>query len=79
MSPEKKEKWLAAYAAAPGKKERMAMLRELHYRTLKEARALPIGLMPYASLARGPWKFNYPAAIAGDHLWRLRRDRWTPK
>jgi len=73
LSPEGKEKWLAAYVACPGKKERMAMLRELHYKTLAGARAIPIGLMPYASIAREPWEFNYPAAIAGDHLWRLRR------
>lgn len=73
MRPEEKEKWLAAYVAAGGKEERMLLLRELQYRTLAEGRVVPIGLMPYASLARAPWKFNYPAALAGDHLWRLRR------
>lgn len=73
MRPEEKEKWLAAYVAAGGKEERMLLLRELQYRTLAEGRVVPIGLMPYASLARRPWKFNYPAALAGDQLWRLRR------
>lgn len=73
MQPLEKEKWLAAYVAAGGKEERMRLLRELQYRTLAAGRVVPIGLMPYASLARKPWKFNYPAAIAGDHLWRLRR------
>lgn len=73
LSPAEKEKWLAGYLAAGGKEERMLLLRELQYRTLSAGRVLPIGLMPYASLARAPWKFNYPSAMAGDHLWRLRR------
>lgn len=73
MQPREKDKWLAAYVAAGGKEARMLLLRELQYRTLSEGRVAPIGLMPYASLARKPWKFNYPAALAGDHLWRLRR------
>jgi len=74
LGPAETEKWLAAYLAEPAKEARMELLRELQYRTLRDARTLPVGLLPYASLARKPWKFNYPAALAGDHLWRLRRN-----
>jgi len=68
-----KEKWFARYAACPDKKTRARMLQDLHYRTLAEARVLPIALMPYSSVVRKPWKFNYPAMFGGDNLWRLRR------
>ncbi len=74
MTPEEKDKWLTAYLAAPDRKERARRLQDLHYRTLKEARVLPIALMPYASVVRKPWKFNYPAMFGGDNLWRLRRE-----
>ncbi len=74
MNTAAKEKWFAKYASCPDKKTRSLMLQDLHYRTLKEARVLPIALMPYASVARKPWKFNYPAMFGGDNLWRLRRE-----
>lgn len=73
------EAWRQKYLAAADKRERMALLRELQFDTMARGRALPIGLMPYASLARRPWVFNYPEAIAGDQLWRLRRQKWTQK
>lgn len=70
MTPGSKREWFAAYLAAPGKPERMEMLRELHYRTLAGAVALPLGLQPYASVARAPWRFE--PRMAGDPLWRLK-------
>lgn len=73
MSAADKEKWLARYMNAPDKKARSAMLQSLQYAALSEARALPLGLVPYASVARKPWEFNFPGAISGDWLWRLRR------
>lgn len=73
------EAWRQKYLAAADKRERMALLRELQFDTMALGRALPLGLMPYASLARRPWAFNYPEAIAGDQLWRLRRQKWTQK
>lgn len=72
-----KKAWRRRYLSAADKRTRMDMLRELQFETMMEARTLPVGLMPYASLARGPWKFDYPEAIAGDQLWRLRRTSWT--
>lgn len=74
MNPEEKDKWLTNYLAASDKKTRARLLQDLHYRTLKEARVLPIALMPYSSVVRKPWKFNYPAMFGGDNLWRLRRE-----
>jgi len=73
MDKAAKEKWFARYAACPDKKNRSRILQDLHYRTLSEARVLPIALMPYSSVVRKPWKFNYPAMFGGDNLWRLRR------
>lgn len=73
MNPKEKDKWLTGYLAAPDRKARTHMLQDLHYRTLKEARVLPIALMPYSSVVRKPWKFDYPAMFGGDNLWRLRR------
>lgn len=73
------EDWRRKYLAAQDKPERMRLLRELQFDTMVRGRALPLGLMPYASLARRPWRFNFPEALAGDQLWRLRRDEWTRK
>lgn len=73
MNPVEKDKWLTDYLAADNRKTRASMLQDLHYRTLKEARVLPIALMPYSSVVRKPWKFNYPTMFGGDNLWRLRR------
>lgn len=73
MSEEAKKKWFGAFISAPSKNARAEMLRELQYRTLKNAEALPVALMPYASLAKKPWNFDYPSMFGGDNLWRLRR------
>lgn len=73
MKPADKKAWLAHYVSVPGKRERAALLRDLQYRTLTEARVLPVALMGYSSVVRAPWKFDSPTMIAGDHFWRLRR------
>lgn len=69
-----KEKFMGDYLAAPDKSARMAMLRELHYAALKKGKALPISLLPYASVARESWVFHYPGVSSGDDLWRLRKE-----
>lgn len=74
MTEAAKENWFARYMAAPDKDSRSAMLRALQYETLSKAQVLPLGLVPYASVARKPWRFHYPGAISGDWLWRLRRE-----
>lgn len=68
-----KKRWFEGFVSAAGKKERNELLRALQYRTLASGTALPVALMPYASLARKPWLFNYPAMFGSDNLWRLRR------
>jgi len=74
LTAEAKKKWFADYVSAPAKKDRVTMLRALHYETLRTASALPVALLPYASVARKPWTFNFPGMLSGDHLWRLRRE-----
>lgn len=73
LNAKQKKEWFASYAAAPDKKERMKILRELHYKTLSDARVMPLALLPYASVARKPWEFNSPGLVSGDNLWRLRK------
>lgn len=73
LEPGEKRAWLRRYLSAADKRARMELLRNLQFEAMLEARTLPVGLMPYASLARKPWEFNYPEAIAGDKLWLLRR------
>lgn len=72
-APEKKD-WFEKYAAFRDKKDRMKMLQTLHYRTLAAAHVLPVALLPYASVARKPWAFEAPGMVAGDQLWRLKRN-----
>lgn len=74
MTADGKKKWFSAYLAAPDKKNRIKMLQALHYETLAGGRALPLALLPYASVARKPWTFVFPGLLAGDHLWRLRKE-----
>ncbi len=76
LSSTAKKAWLHTYLAAADKGGRMALLRELQFDTMINARALPVGIMPYASVARKPWTFNFPEAISGDQLWRLRKQMW---
>lgn len=73
LDEDEKKRWFKGFVSAAGKKERNELLRGLQYRTLESGKALPVALMPYASLARKPWKFNYPATFGSDNLWRLRR------
>lgn len=68
-----KEEWLRNYVSAAARKSRSELLRQLQYRTLKRGVALPVAIMPYASLVRKPWKLNYPASFGSDNFWRLRR------
>jgi len=73
LTEKEKKAWLLKYVSCDGKAERAEMLRELQYRTLMDARVIPLAVLPYATLTRKPWKPVYPSALSGDPLWRLRR------
>lgn len=74
MTEEEKDGFFRKYESLKDKKERALLLRDLQYRAISRGRVLPVALMPYSSLARAPWKFQFPSMCAGDNLWRLRRD-----
>jgi len=73
MSEKEKAAWLLRYMKNADRAERDRMLRDLQYRTMMDAKVIPLAVLPYASLSRKPWKPRYPSALAGDPLWRLRR------
>lgn len=73
MTAKEKSAWLLRYVGSADRAERDRMLRDLQYRTMMDAKVIPLAVLPYASLSRKPWKPGYPSALSGDPLWRLRR------
>lgn len=66
--------WLEKYLEIPSKQDRLALLRELHYRTLLTATAFPMGVAPYAAIVRSPWTINFSKYHANNPIWRIRKD-----
>ncbi len=63
--------WLSRYMEVPDKSQRIPMLRNLHYQTLRDAYVIPIAFSPYATIIRKPWAPHLSKMHAGDTLWRL--------
>ncbi len=65
--------WLADYMAIDQKKERMDMLRKLHFEALSKPVLVPLMSAPYTALTRKPWKMELSDLYANNQLWQIQR------
>lgn len=65
------KQWLRKYISTQDKKERLQMVRALHFDTLFKAAVIPLAKTPYTALARKPWRFNMSEFHANDPIWRI--------
>ena len=65
------KQWLHKYISTQDKKERLQMVRDLHFDTLSRAAVIPLAKTPYTALARKPWGFNMSKFHANDPIWRI--------
>ena len=68
-----KAEWLRRYMAVGEKKDRLKLLRELHYQTLINAAVIPIAKSPYTAIVRKPWKLDFSKLYGSNRLWRIHR------
>lgn len=66
--------WMRDYMAVPEKKNRLSILRELHFNTIYHAVCMPLAISPYTALFKKPWVPDLSKVQASDALWRLRRN-----
>lgn len=65
------KQWLRRYISTQDKKERLRLVRDLHFDTLTGAAVIPLAKTPYSALARKPWEFNMSKFHANDPIWRI--------
>jgi len=68
-----KSEWLRRYMAVGEKKDRLKLLRELHYQTLLNAAVIPIAKSPYTAMVRKPWRLDFSKLYGSNRLWRIHR------
>ena len=68
------EKWLAEYMSTDDKKERLAKLNGLHFKTLMNAHIVPLYVAPYVTLANNNWEMNFSEFYGNNQLWLLRKN-----
>ncbi|HAH32487.1 MAG TPA: hypothetical protein DCL44_09275 [Elusimicrobia bacterium] len=71
LTGEKGKEWLKAYLENPNEKQRIEMLRELHFATLEHADTVPLVFCPYASIVRKPWTLNFSKYTYDNPFWRI--------
>ncbi len=68
------DKWIDEYMSKNEKDMRLAMTKDLHFKTLKNAVTIPIAISPYTALVKKPWTMNLSKLQASDAIWRFRKN-----
>jgi len=63
--------WVKNYTQEDEEKEKIAMLKTLHYETLEQAVTIPIVFCPYVAITRKPWKMNFPKYNYDNNFWQI--------
>lgn len=63
--------WLRSYMAIEDKDTRLAMLRELHLKTILNGYSIPIATSPYVAISRRPWVPVLSKFFANNPLWQV--------
>lgn len=72
MTREEGEGWLENYMETEDQKERIAMLRDLHFRVLKEGRIVPVRQAPYFVVTRKGLQYEGSRFSASTDFWKIR-------
>lgn len=67
--------WLEKYTRQEDKKERLRMLREIHFQALRNAVLIPFAGVPYVAVVRKPWKINLSTFFANNQFWLFTWDQ----
>jgi len=67
------QKWVRDYVEITDKEERLARLRDLHFKALSDPWVVPIASQAYYTLVRSPWQYHGPKLFNSGALWHLRR------
>ena len=70
----KKSIWLENYEAASSRKDRLNLLKSLHFSSLDSGKIFPIAFRPYYALVRKPWKMDFPLYFAKNPLWKISKN-----
>lgn len=70
----KKANWIRNYENFDFKKDRLNLLRLLHFNSLFSGKIFPIAFRPYYALTRKPWRMDFPKCFAKNPLWKIYRD-----
>jgi len=72
ISKDSGQKWLADYMGLKDSESRLAALRQLHFKSLENAMAVPLIASPYVAMIRSPWKIGLSELFANNQLWLIR-------
>lgn len=70
----KKMGWIRNYENNSSKKDRLNILRELHFKSLLSGKIFPIAFRPYYALTRKPWRMDFPKYFAKNPLWKISKN-----
>ena len=65
------EDWIKKYIEEEADEKKIRMLKGLHYNALYKADTVPLVFCPYVSVARNPWKMNFPRYTYDNNFWQL--------
>ncbi|MEA3307482.1 MAG: hypothetical protein U9Q34_06825, partial [Elusimicrobiota bacterium] len=68
------KKWMKKYIEEDAEKERIKMLKRLHFVTLKKAVTVPVVFCPYVSVVRKPYHLHFPKYTYDNNFWGIHYD-----
>lgn len=71
LPKEDSKKWIKKYLSYENKSDRLFMLRELHFESLKSANIVPIGFTPFIAAIQNGWKMNFSKYYVGNPYWKI--------
>lgn len=71
LSKDDGARWIQNYMNVPSKKDRIELLRSLHYEMLYSVKVFPIISRPYIAISNSKWDFDFPKIFAGTPLWKV--------
>lgn len=63
--------WIKKYIQEENDARKIKMLKKLHYDTLDKAVTRPLVFCPYVSVARSPWKMDFPRYTYDNNFWQM--------
>ncbi len=68
------KEWMKKYIKENNEKERIKMLKRLHFITLEKAVTVPIVFCSYVAVVKKPWRLNFPKYTYDNNFWGIHYD-----